>query len=216
MGSRKMVPPSGPESLRGRGRVANPPRVEGRVEGTPGSRAGLARSPDRTPLPCAHPASAQGQRSLAPSSPQAEPAPSQCPGSRVPQLLLGFSVEPRWGLMGDCQAPLNRILIIHLQQEFSPPGLGPSQIPPSPPQHLPSPRSRLSQLPPPLPACPSPHHRPDTHTHCGGLWPISWGPRRKAWHLPPTTTGRTAPALGERLLWGAPLRSASGAVRGQT
>lgn len=113
----------------------------------------------------AHPGSAQGQCILAPSSPQAEPALSQCPGSRVPQLLLGFSVEPRWGLMGDCQAPLNRILIIQLQQEFFPPGLGPSQIPPSLPQHLPSPSSLLSQAPGASP------------TQRGGLWPISWGPR---------------------------------------
>ena len=30
-------------------------------------------------------------------------------------------MEPWWGLMGDCQAPLNRILIIQLQQEFFPP-----------------------------------------------------------------------------------------------
>lgn len=132
----------------------------------------------------AHPGSAQGQCILAPSSPRAEPAPSQCPGSRVPQLLLGFSVEPRWGLMGDCQAPLNRILIIQLQQEFFPPGLGPSQIPPSLPQHLPSPRSLLSQAPGASP------------TQRGGLWPISWGPGR-AWHLPPAITGRTAPARGE-------------------
>lgn len=67
--------------------------------------------------------------------------------------------------MGDCQAPLNRILIIQLQQEFFPPGLGPSQIPPSPPQHLPSPAACSPRPPPPAP------------THCGGLWPISWGPR---------------------------------------
>ena len=30
-------------------------------------------------------------------------------------------MEPWWGLIGDCQAPLNRILIIQLQQEFIPP-----------------------------------------------------------------------------------------------
>lgn len=106
----------------------------------------------------------------------------------MPQLLLGFSVEPLWGLMGDCQAPLNRILIIQLQQEFSPLGLSPRRY-----LHLhlsifPALAACSPSSPPPLLPAPLPT------VGDSGLSP--GGPGR-AWYLPPTATGRTAPALGE-------------------
>lgn len=140
------------------------------------------------PLPVpilAHPGSAQGQPYPGPQLSPSRDSPSWCPESGVPQLLHGFSVEPQWGLMGDCQAPLNRILIIQLQQEFFPPwawALTDTSIP----------TSASSQ--PWQPVLPGPCCLPPPTAGDSGLPPR--GPGR-AWNLPPAVMGRTAPAPGE-------------------
>lgn len=167
----KMVPQSGPESLSGAREDAECSQGEGR-DGRDAGTQRRAWPRALTALPCPAPTLALPEASVSgpPALPEQSQPPSQCPGSRVPQLLLGFSVEPRWGLMGDWQAPLNRILIIQLQQEFFPLGSGPHRY-----LHLhlsifPALRLRSQLLLPLLPA-------PSPHTHWGGLRPISWGPR---------------------------------------
>lgn len=111
-------------------------------------------------------------------------------------------MEPQWGLMGDCQAPLNRILIIQLQQEFFPPwawALTDTSISTSASSQ---PWQQLSQA---LAAHPHP---------LWGTLAYLLGARGGPGICPQQSWGGHW-LLGRDLLWGAPLKSASRAVRGQ-
>lgn len=155
--------------------MLSPPGQGVVVEGMPGwgPEAGLARSPDRTPPPrCPSwptPALPKAGHVLAPGSPRTEPAPSWFPrraGCRSCERVLRGALL---GLIGDCQAPLNRILIIQLQQEFFPPwawALTDTSIP--------TPASSQPWQPalPGPPACPHPPW--GTRAYLLGTW-LRWG-----------------------------------------
>lgn len=176
------MPQSQAEGLRWGGRTLCPTAQREGWRGGRGPEAGLARSPDRTPPPLCPPwpTLALPKASHTLPGPQLSPSrasPSRCPESRVPQLQQGFSVEPRWGLMGDCQAPLNRILIIQLQQEFFPPwarALTDTSISTSV-------SSQPWQPARPGPRCPP----PPTVGDSGYLL----GPPGESWHPPPAIMG---------------------------
>lgn len=195
---------AGPEGLRGRREGAQSSWGRGEDGSCAGAQmqawaGALTTLP--TPVPTlAHPGSAHSHPGPVAFPKLSQPQPA--PESRVPQLLRGLGAEPQWGLMGDGQAPLNRILIIQLQQEFFPPwawALTDTSISTS----ASSQPWQPAALPGPT-ACPH---------HCGGLWPFSWGSGR-AWHLPPAIMAWTLDP-GERFAQGAPLRSAPGTVHGQ-
>lgn len=132
--------------------------------------AGPGRSPDCTPTLCPL------RPTLVPPKPASQPPAAAW---REGACNCEVGAEPWWGLMGDRQAPLNRILIIQLQQEFFPPwawALTDTSI------------STSASSQPWQPILPGLCRLPSPTVGDSGLAPEHWG---RAWHPPLATVART-------------------------